>query len=98
MKGIKYIAAMLLIMISVSVFSQETKMVKNRKKVLEKQEEEKEKAMEKSIEEGKKRHLNIQSKEVKKRMKKQKKKSERLNKQRAGKKKSFFARIFGGKG
>ena len=51
-----------------------------------------------AIEEGKKRHLNIQSKAVKKRMKKQKKKSEALNRKRSGKKKSFFARIFGGKG
>lgn len=98
MKGIKYIIALLFVVFSVTAFSQETKMVKNRKKILEKQEQEKEKAMEKSIEEGKKRHMNIQTKAVKKRMKKQRKKSERLNRQRAGKKKSFFARIFGGKG
>jgi len=86
-----------LIILSVSVFSQETKMIKNRKKILEKQEQEKEKAQEKAIEGGKKRHLNIQTKETKKRMKKHAKKTEADNNRRQGKKRSFFARIFGAK-
>ena len=51
----------------------------------------------KAVEDGKERHMNIQSKAVKKRMKKQAKRSKALNRQRSGKKKSFFARIFTGK-
>ncbi len=58
MRTFKYILTIALISVSITVFSQETKVVKNRKKILEKQEQEKEKAQEKSIEEGKKRHLN----------------------------------------
>lgn len=80
------------------MFSQETKMVKNRRKQLEKQEVEKQKEGEKAIEDGKERHLNIQTKAVKKRMKKQAKRSKALNRKRGGKKKSFFSRIFTGKG
>jgi len=98
MRRIKYILSVLLIIVTVVSCKQNATSTKGRKKVLEKQEQEKEKAMEDSIKEGKKRHMNIQTKAVKKRMKKQKKKSERLNRQRSGKKKSFFARIFGGKG
>lgn len=97
MKGFKYIVAIVFLTVSLSVFSQETKMVKNRRKALAKQEVEKKKAGDKALEEGKKRHLNIQTKKTKKRMKKQAKKSKALNRQRSGKKKSFFARIFGGK-
>ncbi|OFZ01943.1 MAG: hypothetical protein A3K10_04885 [Bacteroidetes bacterium RIFCSPLOWO2_12_FULL_31_6] len=97
MRAFKYILTIALISVSVTVFSQETKVVKNRKKILEKQEQEKEKAQEKSIEEGKERHLNIQTKETKKRMKKNAKKTEAANKRRQGKKRSFFARIFGAK-
>jgi len=97
MRGLKYLFAVALISLSLSVFSQETKGVKNRRKVLEKQEQEKKKAQEKGLEEGKERHLNIQTKAVKKRMKKQAKKSKEINRQRQGKKKSFFARIFTGK-
>ena len=97
MKGFKYIIAIAFLSLSLSMFSQETKMVKNRRKVLAKQEQEKQKAGEKALEEGKERHRNIQTKEVKKRMKKQLKKSKALNRKRSGKKKSFFARIFGGK-
>ena len=93
----KYLITVLLISLSISAFSQETKMVKKRKKILEKQEQEKEKAQEKAIKDGKKRHLNIQTKKTKKRMKKQAKKSKALNNRRQGKKKSFFARIFTGK-
>ena len=55
MRAFKYILTIALISVSVTVFSQETKVVKNRKKILEKQEQEKEKAQEKSIEEGKER-------------------------------------------
>jgi hypothetical protein len=97
MKGFKYIIAIAFLSLSLSIFSQETKMVKNRRKVLAKQEVEKKKAGEKALEEGKERHRNIQSKAVKKRMKKQEKKSKALNRKRSGKKKSFFARIFSGK-
>ena len=97
MRVFKYILTVVLISVSISVFSQETKMVKNRRKILEKQEQEKEKAQEKGLEDGKKRHLNIQTKKTKKRMKKQAKKSKALNNRRQGKKKSFFARIFTGK-
>ena len=98
MRRLKYIVSILLIMAVVLSCKQGATSSEGRKKQLEKQEKNKEKETEKSIEEGKKRHMNIQTKAVKKRMKKQKKKSERLNRQRAGKKKSFFARIFGGKG
>ena len=45
-------------------------MMKNRRKMLAKQEVSKKKAGEKAVEKGKERHLNIQSKAVKKRMKK----------------------------
>ena len=98
MKGLKYIISTILIVIALSSFGQETKMVKNRKKMLEKQEVEKQKAQEDAMEEGKKRHMNIQTKATKKRMKKTAKKSKAVNRSRGGKKKSFFARIFGGKG
>ncbi|PCI96030.1 MAG: hypothetical protein COB15_11525 [Flavobacteriales bacterium] len=97
MKGFKYIIAIVFVSLSLSVFSQETKVIKNRRKQLEKQEQEKQKAGEKAVEDGKERHMNIQSKAVKKRMKKQAKRSKALNRQRSGKKKSFFARIFTGK-
>lgn len=98
MKGFKYIVVVVLVSVSLSMFSQETKMIKNRRKQLAKQEVEKKKAGEEALEEGKKRHLNIQTKKTKKRMKKKAKKSKALNRQRSGKKKSFFRRIFGGKG
>ncbi len=96
MKGFKYVITFVFLIASLSVFSQDNKMVKNRRKVLAKQEEAKKKAGEEALEEGRKRHLNIQTKKTKKRMKKQAKKSKALNRQRGGKKKSFFARIFGG--
>lgn len=97
MRRFKYIVSILFIVVSITAFGQETKQVKNRRKMLEKQEIEKKKAEEKAIEEGKKRHMNIQTKKTKKRMKKMSKKSKAVNRQRSGKKKSFFARIFGGK-
>jgi hypothetical protein len=97
MRVFKYIVTVVLLSVSLSVFSQETKMVKNRRKILEKQEQEKKKAQEKGLEDGKKRHLNIQTKKTKKRMKKKAMKSKALNNRRQGKKKSFFARIFTGK-
>lgn len=97
MKALKYIITITLLTFSLSMFSQETKMVKNRRKMLIKQEQEKQKAGEKALEEGKERHRNIQTKAVKKRMKKQLKKSKALNRKRSGKKKSFFARIFSGR-
>ena len=97
MKGFKYVVAIAFLALSLSIFSQETKMVKNRRKVLAKQEVAKKKQGEKAMEEGRERHRNIQTKAVKKRMKKQAKRSKAVNRQRSGKKKSFFARIFGGK-
>ena len=97
MRVFKYIVTIALIIVSVSAFSQETKMIKNRKKILEKQEQAKEKAQEQAIENGKKRHLNIQTKETKKRMKKHAKKTEADNNRRQGKKRSFLARIVGAK-
>ncbi len=97
MKGFKYLVAILFVSLSLSVFSQETKMVKNRRKMLAKQEQEKKKQGEKAMEEGRERHRNIQTKVVRKRMKKQAKRSKAINRQRSGKKRSFFARIFGGK-
>jgi len=98
MKGVKYIISIIILSLSLSLFSQETKMVKNRRKQLEKQEVEKKKAGDQALEDGKKRHMNIQTKKTKKRMKKKLKKSKALNKKRTGKKKSFFGRIFTGKG
>jgi hypothetical protein len=97
MKRLKYFVSVLFISLSLAVFSQETKMMKNRKKMLAKQEVEKKKAGEKAIEKGKERHRNIQTKVVRKRMKKQAKRSKALNRQRSGKKQSFFVRIFGGR-
>jgi cytochrome c biogenesis protein ResB len=97
MKGFKYIVVIAFLSLSLSIFSQETKMMKNRRKVLAKQEVTKKKAGEKAMDEGRKRHRNIQTKAVKKRMKKQAKRSKSVNRQRSGKKKSFFTRIFGGK-
>jgi cytochrome c biogenesis protein ResB len=97
MKGVKYLVAVLFVSLSLAVFSQETKMMKNRKKMLVKQELEKKKAGEKAMEEGRERHRNIQTKEVRKRMKKQAKRSKAVNRQRSGKKRSFFVKIFGGK-
>ena len=95
MKRLKCFIAVLFVFLSLAVFSQETKMMKNRKKMLAKQEVEKKKAGERAMEEGRERHRNIQTKEVRKRMKKQAKRSAALNRQRSGKKQSFFVRIFG---
>jgi len=86
MRRIKYLFTIIAILASVSLFSQETKMIKQRKKQLEKQEQAKEKAQEKGREEGLKRHKKIQSKETQKRMKKTAKK----NKNYHNKKKKFF--------
>jgi hypothetical protein len=97
MKGLKYLVAVLFVSLSLSAFSQEPKMIKNRKKMLVKQAEEKKIAGEKAMEKGRERHRNIQTKVVRKRMKKQAKRSKALNRQRSGKKKSFFLRIFEGK-
>ena len=63
------------------------------KKVLQKQEEEKEKAQKKAIEMGKERHLNIQSKDTRKRMKSNAKKYKNGG-QPAPKKKFFLFRWF----
>ncbi|MBE7442969.1 MAG: hypothetical protein HS119_11005 [Flavobacteriales bacterium] len=62
-------------------------------KVLKKQEEEKEKAKQKAIERGKERHLNIQSKDTRKRMKSNRKKY-KSGGQPAPKKKFFILRWF----
>lgn len=78
MKGFKYVVAIAFLSMSLSMFSQETKMIKNRRKMLAKQEVEKKKAGEQAMEEGRERHRNIQTKEVKKRMKKQLKKIKSL--------------------
>lgn len=43
MKGLKYIMSVLFVVFALNVTAQETKMVKNRKKMLEKQEQEKKK-------------------------------------------------------
>lgn len=72
-------------------FGQETKMIKKQKKALEKQEVEKKKSEAKGIERGKKRHENIQTKAVRKRMKESAKKSKNLGKP---KKKFFIIRWF----
>jgi uncharacterized protein HemX len=88
MKGIKYLFTVLALLVSFTVFSQETKMIKNRKKMLEKQEEAKEKAQEKGRQEGLKRHTKIQTKATQKRMKQTAKKNKRLHQNKA--KKEFF--------
>lgn len=82
MKGFKYIIAITFLALSISMFSQETKMVKNRRKQLEKQDVEKKKAGEAALEEGKKRHLNIQTKKTKKRMKKNAKRNKKMHKKK----------------
>ncbi|MCO6499703.1 MAG: hypothetical protein J5I47_04895 [Vicingus serpentipes] len=86
MKVFRHLLTVALIAFSITAFSQETKQVKKRRKVLEKQEEEKDKAQEDSIKEGKERHLNIQSKEVKKRIKKNAKRDKKRHKQKAKRK------------
>ncbi len=68
------------------------KAVDKQKKVLEKQEIEKKKSEKKGIERGKKRHLNIQTKETRKRMKQSAKKSKNGGQP---KKKFFVLRWFG---
>jgi len=83
MKGFKYIITIVFLMVSFTVFSQETAKVKARRKALEKQEVEKKKAADKSITEGKERHQNIQTKEVKKRMKKNDKRNKKMHKKKA---------------
>ena len=91
MRNIKYIVFSLLVLTSLNLMSQESKQVRQQRKVLEKQEVEKKKAQEKSIEEGKKRHENIQTKATKKRMKKTAKKTAKT---KGEKKKIFLFRIF----
>ena len=86
MRKIKYIFILLFISCSINLVGQESKQVKQQKKMLEKQEVEKKKAEEKSIKEGKKRHEKIQTKATRKRMKQSAKKS----KQTRGEKKKFF--------
>ncbi len=93
MKGIRYILTISTLLLTFTVFSQETKMVKNRRKQLEKQEEVKEKAQEKGHAEGLRRHKNIQTKATQKRMKQTAKKNKRLHKNRA-KRKFFIVRWF----
>ncbi|MBL4670313.1 MAG: hypothetical protein HRT73_12415 [Flavobacteriales bacterium] len=83
MKGFKYIITIAFLTISFSVFSQETKMIKNRRKALAKQDVEKKKAKEDAVEEGKERHLNIQSKAVRKRMKKNAKRNKKMHKKKS---------------
>ncbi|MDG1477894.1 MAG: hypothetical protein P8Q14_12160 [Vicingaceae bacterium] len=83
MKGIKYIVTVVFVFITLLSFSQETKKVAARRKALEKQEVEKKKAADKSIEEGRERHKNIQTKEVKKRMKKNDKRNKKRHKKKA---------------
>lgn len=62
------------------------KQVNKRKEQLEKQSENKDSEKQAEIEAAKQRHLDIQTKEVRKRMKKSRKKADRYNK----KKKGFF--------
>jgi len=96
MKVLKNIVAIALIFISLSGFSQAEKNVKRRKKMLEKQKIEKEKAQDKALEEGKKKHMEIQTKETRKRMKKHAKQTKRYKNGKPPEKKKFFLfRIFG---
>lgn len=73
MKLYKYFVTIFLIAFSISAFSQ--KSVKKREKVIAKQKEAKKKASEQASDEGRKRHLNIQTRKTKKRMKKNAKRS-----------------------
>jgi len=95
MRKFKHLLLLLLISTSITAFGQATKQVKTRKKILEKQAIEKQKAQEKAVEEGKKRHLKIQTKETRKRMKKSAKKAKRIQDKKGPKKKFFLLRIFG---
>ena len=61
---------------------EEPKSVKKRKEQLEKQEEEKQKMAEKAHEEGIEQHMQIQTKETRKRMKKNRRKANRHNNNR----------------
>ena len=91
MNKLKYLLTLLIMCFCLVSFGQETKMIKKQKKALEKQEVEKKKSEEKGIERGKKRHENIQTKAVRKRMKESAKKSKNLGKP---KKKFFIIRWF----
>lgn len=91
MRGIKYVLMLVAFLASFSLFSQESKQIKTRKKMLEKQEEAKAKAVEKETEARLKRHKKIQTKETQKRMKKTAKKNKQYNNH---KKKFFLFRWF----
>jgi hypothetical protein len=71
--------------------AQESRSVEKRKAQLEKQEDEKKRLGEKAHEEGIEKHMQIQTKETRKRMKQNKKKAKRVNNNRG---KSFFQRLF----
>lgn len=95
MKRLKHILTITIILLSLSAFSQGKRDQKVRERMLQKQAEVKKKAQEDSVEEGKKRHRNIQTKQTKKRMKKSAKKSKRLQDKKGPKKKFFLLRAFG---
>ena len=88
MKHLKYLFFAVFIASSFVGFSQ--KQVKQREKQLKAQEKEKKKAADDSINEGKERHMNIQTKKTKKRMKKTAKKSKRMRDGKGRKKKFLF--------
>lgn len=84
-----------LFLLSTELYAQgNARQLKKREQQLEKQEEAKKKAGEEAMEKGRKRHMNIQSKETRKRMKANKKKSKRL---KENKKPFFLWRWFGKK-
>lgn len=95
MKQLKNLLTIFFILFSLTAFSQGKRQNKAREKMLVKQAEQKKKAQEDSVDEGKKRHRNIQTKETKKRMKKSAKRSKRLQDKKGPKKKFFLLRIFG---
>jgi len=81
MKTLKYLIIVGFLSLSFSSFAQ--KQVEKREKQLKAQEKEKKKAADDSVNEGKERHLNIQTKKTKKRKKKNAKRNKKMHKKRA---------------
>lgn len=89
--GLRFVLFLVIMGIPVLLQAQSPQ-VKQREKQEEKAKIEKKKALAKAEEEGRKRHIEMQTKEVQKRMKRNRKKSDLAVK---GKRKNFFQRLFG---
>lgn len=91
-RNLRRLAAILLFVIPVSVFAQEgdSKQGKHEKEAARRKEEQ-QKMQEEAIERGRKRQMDIQTKETRKRMKRNQKKARKFNE---GKEEFFLIKIF----